>query len=130
MTNRPTPLRLYFHLLDRQILDSNDSPVGNVDDVELEVGPDGQLRISALLSGLHVLGHRMGGWAGRSMSRVSRRLSDNGEPRPIRIAWAQVDRIESAVILNIRKELLDDPPLERWLRHNLIDKIPGAADAG
>ena len=130
MTDHPTPLRVYFHLLDRQIVDRAGAPVGKVDDVEIEVAPDGTLRIVALLCGLHVLGRRMGGWAGRMMSRTSRRLAENDNPIPIRVPWNQVDRVESAVILTIRKELLHEPPLEKWLCANLIEKIPGAGDAG
>jgi sporulation protein YlmC with PRC-barrel domain len=127
---RPTPLRVYFHLLDRQIVDRNDTPVGNVDDVELEVGPDGRLRITALLCGLAVLGRRIDGRPGRLMTRLARRFADDGHPQPLRIPWDQVAEVSSAVRLRISKDLLDDPPLEKWLREHLIDRIPGAKDAG
>ncbi len=130
MTTRPTPLRLAFHLLDRQMVDSNDTPVGKVDDIELETGPDGRLRVVALVSGANVLGERIGGWAGRLMANVSRRLAPDDNPAPLRVAWTQVDRVDSAIHLSVRRELLDDPPLERWLCDHLIAKIPGAGDAG
>ena len=37
MTDQPDPLRVDFHLLDRQIVDADGEPVGKVDDVELTV---------------------------------------------------------------------------------------------
>jgi sporulation protein YlmC with PRC-barrel domain len=69
----PDPLRLNFHLLDRQIVDSAGQPVGKVDDLEITVDPGtGRLVVTALLSGQRVLG--------ASHRRPDRRLDGVGRP--------------------------------------------------
>jgi sporulation protein YlmC with PRC-barrel domain len=118
-----------FHLLDRQILDCDGAPVGKVDDVELDRGPDGVLYVAALLSGQQALGDRIGGRLGRWIAGTARRLSPDYHRGPIRIPFDLVAEITSAVNLSVRRELLPDPPLETWLREHLIGRIPGASDA-
>jgi sporulation protein YlmC with PRC-barrel domain len=118
-----------FDLLDRQILDSRGEPVGKVDDVELDRGPDGTLCVAALLVGQQALGDRIGGRLGLWMAGAARRLSPDYHRGPIRIPFGLVAEITSAVNLSVRRELLPDPPLETWLREHLIGRIPGASDA-
>lgn len=127
MKKPPDPLRIGFHLLDRQIQDRDGQPIGNVDDVEITTDPaGGPPRITALLSGQRVLGHRLGGRLGRWIADTARRLQPADDPPPLRIDISIVDRIGSAVTLTIRRELLTVPPLEKWLTDHLIQKIPGA----
>jgi sporulation protein YlmC with PRC-barrel domain len=108
-----------FHLLDRQIVDRDGEPVGKVDDVELTVGEDGAVRVTALLVGPRALGERIGGMLGRWMAG---RLS----PAPRRIDMDLVAGVSSAVNLSVRRELLPDAPIESWLRDHLIARIPGS----
>jgi sporulation protein YlmC with PRC-barrel domain len=117
-----------FHLLDRQVLDRDGLMVGKVDDVELS--GDDPPRVVALLLGPQALGERMGGWLGRVIADVSRRLHPAGQPAPTRIAYEQVARVDSAVWLRIPRTDLPEPALEGWLREHLIDRIPGADRAG
>jgi sporulation protein YlmC with PRC-barrel domain len=125
MTAQPDPLRIDFHLLDRQIVDLNGVPVGKVDDVEFEL-TDAGMRVVALHVGLGALGRRMGGWLGRLMVRLARR----GHRQPLRIPYDLVHEVGSDIRLPVRVELLEMPPLEQWLRDNVIGRIPGADDAG
>jgi sporulation protein YlmC with PRC-barrel domain len=115
-----------FDLLDRQILDRDGEPVGKVDDLELAVAEDGGLYLSALLVGQQVLGRRIGGWFGRWIENVARRLEPTPDTGPLRIPYDLVATVDSAVTLSVRRELLADPPLESWLREHLIGRIPGA----
>ena len=129
MTDRPDPLHLDFHLLDRQIVDRDGGLVGNVDDIELTVTADGTLKVHALLVGQRVLGDRIGGWLGRWISGVARRLSTSDDQGPLRIPYRLVSTINSEVTLIVRRDQLADPPLEKWLREHLIERIPGADHA-
>ncbi|MFV2100563.1 hypothetical protein [Micromonospora sp. LOL_024] len=45
---------------------------------------------------------------------------------PLRIPYTLVERVGSAVRLRIRAEELAAPPVEAWLRRNVIGRIPGA----
>jgi len=119
-----------FRLLDRQILDRDGNPVGKVDDVELAPGDDGVPTVVALLVGPVALGQRMGGRLGRWIAGVAHRLHPAEEPRYTRIAWERVERVTSAVYLNISRDLLPEPVLETWLRDHLVDNIPGAGHEG
>lgn len=119
-----------FDLLDRQILDRDGEPVGKVDDVELALGEDGTPYVAALLVGQQALGDRMGGWLGRWLADVARRLAPDRERGPIRIPYDLVAELNSAVNLAVSRDLLPDPPLEVWLRDHLVARIPGATDAG
>ncbi|MET8763747.1 hypothetical protein [Lentzea sp. NPDC004782] len=126
----PDPLRVEFHLLDRQVVDLDGRQVGKVDDLELAVGDDGALRVVAIHIGHHALGLRIGGVVGRTMAAVARRLHTTGDPQPLRIPYEVVKNVGSAVELSVRHELLDTPSLELWLRDNVIGRIPGANHAG
>lgn len=115
-------------VLDRQIVDSRDEPVGKVDDLELATSEDGQLEAVALLLGPEAYGRRLGGVLGRWISHTGRRLAIT--PEPIRIPMELVDRLGVRVELKVRLEDLDRPDrLDRWLSDNFIGRIPGAHDA-
>jgi sporulation protein YlmC with PRC-barrel domain len=125
VTRQPDPLRIDFHLLDRQIVDRDGRLVGNVDDVEFTDGADGPPRVTAILVGMIPLGDRVGGRVGRWMAALGRRLS-MPDHEPIRIPYHLVDTVGSEVTLLIPADQLPEPGLERWLRQHLIERIPGA----
>src|SRR6476659_1636181 len=95
-----------FHLLDRQIVDRDGEPVGKVDDVELAVADDGSLYVAALLVGQRALGRRIDGWLGRLITNVASRLASTPDQGPIRIGYDLVAKVDSAVNLSVRRELL------------------------
>lgn len=102
-----------LHLLDRQVLDADGTPVTVVDDVELtDPGAGGGApRVVALLSG----------------SVLNTRLLGGHQPdaRWYRIPWSVVRRVGVALDLSVPGEELDVTWTERWLRDHLIARIPG-----
>ena len=118
---------LGFDLLDRQILDSDGLPVGNVDDIELTVGEDGVPTVTALLVGAQVWGSRLGGRLGDTIAGMASRLQRRTPPGPLRIPIDQVREISAAITLAISRDLLVEPELETWLREHVIARIPGAS---
>jgi sporulation protein YlmC with PRC-barrel domain len=122
---QPSPLRIDFNLLDRQIVDREGNMIGNVDDVELD-SSTGAPRVTALLVGQQALGDRIGGPLGRWMAGAARRMAPRPDAPPIRIPYDLVARVGSEVTLSVKRELLPEPPLETWLRDHLITRIPGA----
>ena len=96
-----------LHLLDRQLIDCDGKFLGKVDDVELT--PDetsGALVITALLTGPAAFLDRLGGRLGRVL--VERwgelRVSEPDRTRPWRIDVDDVDRLDSAVHLRVRRD--------------------------
>lgn len=116
-------------LLDRQIIDSDDEPVGKVDDLELSDVDEGQApRLVALLLGPEAYGQRLGGRLGSWIASSATRLA--GTEEPIRISMDLVDDIGVSIKLKVRLAELDRVErLDRWLRDHFIGRIPGAVDA-
>lgn len=94
-----------FHLLDRQLIDSQGELLGKVDDVEL-TPIDGSLTITGLLTGPAALLDRFGGHLGRVL--VERwgqmRVSEPDRTRPWRLDMSVVDRLDDAVHLSVRRD--------------------------
>lgn len=116
-------------LLDRQILDSNDTPVGKVDDLEFVIGEDGRPVVSAILIGPLVLGARLGGRLGVWVTAIARRLRADVEPEPVRIPIDDVRELGDTVNLRVPVEDTDALRLEDWLRKKVIERLPGAQHA-
>jgi hypothetical protein len=119
---------LGFDLLDRQILDRDGLPVGNVDDVELAVAEDGTLQVVALHVGAQAWGLRLGGRLGATVTGMASRLQRRTPPGPIRVPIDLVRETGSAITLSVSRDLLSEPELETWLREHVIRRIPGAKD--
>jgi hypothetical protein len=130
--SRPGFRRQYdagLHLLDRQIVDRDEAPVANVDDLELTERADGRLAVTALLVGPGALGPRVGGRLGRWTVAIWRRLRPDVDPSPGRIDAALVTGTDSAVHISAAVGELRLDGLERWLRRYVIGRIPGAGHA-
>ena len=118
-----TKLDARLHLLDRQLLDDEDAPVGIVDDLELDgieedtdIDPGAAApQVTAILSG-HVLGTRIfGGTPPRS------RLQE--------IPWELVASVGVTVKLRPTDMSFDVQWTEHWLRDHIIAHIPGGRHA-
>ena len=123
-------LSLRLDLLDRQIVDADDIPVGRADDLEIDVR-DGVPQVTALLTGAQAIGERIGGRRGRLMARVARRLrAPQDQPGPAAIPIDAVEEIDLEITL--RLPLRDIPHvagLEHWLARHLIGPLPRSGDA-
>ena len=59
-----------------------------------------------------------------ALHRRYRHLS--GPPRPLRVDYALVRRVDHSIELSVRREDLDVAPLEAWARDKVVGRIPGA----
>jgi sporulation protein YlmC with PRC-barrel domain len=116
-----------LHLLDRQLLDRDGAFLGKVDDVELTPDAAGRLVITALLTGPAALLDRFGGRLGRVLvERWSQmRVSEPDRTRPWRIDIDDVDRLDNAVHLHVRRDgvLRRDREARRFGRLTEMDVI-------
>jgi hypothetical protein len=110
-----------LHLLDRQILDRDGVPVATVDDIELtgiesgRPGAGSAPRIDAILTGATLAARIFGGRLPRS--------------RLQRIRWDDVAEVGLTIGLRVRSEVLDATWPERWVRDQIIARLPGGRHA-
>jgi sporulation protein YlmC with PRC-barrel domain len=104
-----------LHLLDRQILDSEGRMLGKVDDVELTQRDDG-LAVTAVLTGSASLLRRLGARMGTTMATryVQLRPAEPDRGRPWRVTMDQVDRLDSALHLLVRRAGVLRRDREAW----------------
>jgi hypothetical protein len=127
-TDAPHVVDAALHLLDRQILDSDEMMAGTLDDLELtfpEAG-SGPPFITAILAGPGALAGQIGGRIGRWLESVHARLHPSEHPGPARIPFGIVKRIGNHVEVSLPRADLDVSRFEKWVRDNIIGKIPGA----
>lgn len=121
--HRARALDARLQLLDRQLVDDDDDPIGIVDDLELtgieldQDIPQGSEppRVTALLSG----------------KVVATRIFGGTPPRPHlqEIPWRLVRSVGITVKLKPNDMRLDVQWVERWLRDRIVKHIPGGRHA-
>jgi hypothetical protein len=112
-------------LLDRQIEAKDRRPVGNVDDLEIDLDhPDGPV-VSALLTGQIAVGARFRGRLRVWVTSMAQRLR-TGDQAPRRYDITLVQSVGSSVVLNVPHSELPVADLEAWLTEHFIGRIPGA----
>lgn len=125
-------ISLRLDLLDRQIVDCEELPVGRVDDLQIELR-DGGAHVEALLTGAQAIGERIGGWRGAIMAGVAARLRGREhQAGPAAIAVEAIEEIDLEVQLGMPLSALPHVAgLEHWLARHVIGPIPGSGhDAG
>ena len=120
-------LHAALHLLDRQLRDREGRLCGKVDDIELVCADDGQVYVSAVLSGpghlLYRMGRRRAGtWLGKLTTHIERSALDD----PGRVPWQRVSSIGSTVDLALDGHDLATFAVERWMRDHVVGHIPGS----
>ncbi len=113
-----TLMDAHLSILDRQVLDVDDNPVGVVDDLELD-----DLSERVLVPGTPPPAVRNLVHGPIVLNRIF------GNRRPLghvaRVPWDAIVEIGSAIHLGVRGDTLDVGWLEAWLATNVISRIPG-----
>ncbi len=108
-------------VLDQQVIDVHDHPMGKVDGVVLELRPGRPARVSAIVVGgttaLWRVHRKLARWAERKLG---------GEGHPARIPWSRVLRVGVDVKVDTESERSPALRWERWVRDRIIGRIPGA----
>ncbi|MFC9295115.1 hypothetical protein ACFTWH_18685 [Streptomyces sp. NPDC057011] len=118
-----------FHLLDRQVISEDGSPLAKVDDLELAPDGDGNLYVSAVLIGPTALAPRLSGRPARLLNALARRLTTGGPEGHARIPTDRIIRIGAALTATTTPDDEAVHPLEDWIRDNVITPLPGSGHA-
>ena len=117
-------LHLVHDVLDVQLRDRTGQKIGRVDAVVLELEDGKPLRVATILVGGSVRAQRIGTWMAaltdswRRMRSVDAKVS--------RIPFALVRRVAESIDVDVAEETLPSEYRERWLRTNIVCRIPGA----
>lgn len=114
-------------LLDREILDPDDVPVGKVDDIELSDPSGGEgPELTALLCGPLALGPRLGGRIGTWWWSIGRRVRLDGDTSPARISVDDLTSLDRTR-LGVRQpaSAYGTWSLRDWVDKHLTSRIPG-----
>jgi hypothetical protein len=118
---------LALHVLDRQLIDSEGTPCGKVDDLELTVLQEGQAPVvTHILTNPGALAPRIRGRTGKIMHALWRRFHESWPPRPVTIDWKLVGKADYAVHLTVQRGEAGLMRSEEWALHTIVEKIPGA----
>src|SRR3954447_8674070 len=116
-------MKLGLQVLDQQLVDRNDINMGRVDGVVLELRKGQPPRVSAILSGGHLLARRLHPRLESSARWLSRRGGPGGL-EPLRIPWEKVKKIGVDVKVDVAAD--EGMPWEHWVRDHILCHIPGA----
>jgi len=111
------PVDLGLGILDHQLFDCDGRRCGKVDDLELEGIREGRPVVAAIVTG-------PGAWRGRG--RLGRIVARIGRGLTVKVAWADVEKVEAAVFLKRTARDLGlargDDRARRW-----VEKLPGSS---
>lgn len=114
-------------LLDRQIVDPDGVPVGQVDDVVLRARDDGRLEVAALVTGVAALERRLPRWARWCLRAATRPVGGLDEPR--HIDMAEVTDAGVKVTVTRAGAAAGASPAQDRIRRRIIARIPGSGHA-
>ncbi len=114
---------LAHDLLDAQLIDRNDRPIGKVDGVILEIERSGPPRVVAVESGAATLARRLHPLLARWVVGLTRRLGvGTGEALRLPIEAVEKHGITLKADVDVHKTPAD--AWERWLREHVVRRIP------
>ena len=112
-------------LLDKQLVDADETKMGRADGIAIEVDGDKQPRIDHLELGFTVLARRLGPRAQKWFEAIRKRWSVRKSSRQI-VPWSKVSDVTTYEI-KLDVKAMDTPAFawERWFRDHIVAKIPG-----
>jgi len=117
-------LHLIRDVLDKLVVDRDRIALGRVDGIVLIANEQDELRVAQIHSGTATLLRRLSQRWTRRLHWLTNRLGFRWR-RPVRVPWSQIETIGKEIKLDVcahNSRLLER---ERWLRDNVIRKIPG-----
>ena len=120
-------MHLFRDVLDKQVEDRDGERMGRVDAIVVEIRAGRPPRVAQLELGFVALARRMHPWLEAIAERWHKRLGVRRGAR-FHIAWDDVLDVD---IHRVQADVkADDTPAmdwDRWLRRNVIERIPGAS---
>ena len=117
------PIHLIRDVLDDQMIDKKDAPMGRIDGIVIEVEDGKQPRVVELQGGIVVLGERLGRRIGKFVRLMAMRWGlVKGEKT--RVKWEQVRWVFSEIKVDVDGDQTPALEWEHWLGEKVIAKLP------
>ena len=115
-------------ILDTQVVDREETKMGRVDGLVLEIRPGQPPRVEAIEMGFVVLARRLHPRLEAWLERVRRRFSVRKTAR-YGVPWSTVKDV-TPFCVQLDVAALDTPAFdwERWLRDHVVAHVPGEKD--
>jgi sporulation protein YlmC with PRC-barrel domain len=119
-------MELIRDLLDKQVVDRQQTKIGKVDGIVMEIRAGKPPRITSIEIGATTLARRLGPRIGHVISRLAERLGGEGARMPCRISWDKVRDVgvDIEFDVDVRDTTIFD--WQNWLRDKIICHMPGA----
>jgi hypothetical protein len=118
-------MNLIRDCLDKQLVDCNDSNMGKCDGIVMTLDAGEQPEITHIEIGAVTRANRVHRSFGRWTASIAKRLGVVGQD-PFRVPWSKVVVTGVTVTIGLDGQETDALAWERWLRRNVIGRIPGA----
>jgi sporulation protein YlmC with PRC-barrel domain len=115
-------VELVREVLDKQVLNRDGVKIGKVDGIVVELIPRQAPRVAYIEMGGVTLVRRLGSLPGTIAAALAGAFGEKHNT-PYRLPWNRVRRIGLDIELDVAGEL---SAWQRWLRDNIIRRIPGA----
>ncbi|HEY8832700.1 MAG TPA: hypothetical protein VIM21_09310 [Gemmatimonadaceae bacterium] len=112
-------------VLDKELLDCEEEPMGRVDGLVMHVGKTSQPRITQIEIGGSVPWERVH----RVFARLATHLAQVWGPKRkerVRIAWTHVETVGRDIKLDIEAKDTGAIDWEIWIARHIIERIPGS----
>jgi len=120
-------MHLVRDVLDKELLDREEEPMGRVDGLIMHVGKRSQPRITHIAVGGSTLWERVHPVFGRLSRRMSRWWGPKRE-KEVRIPWSHVKTIGRDIKLDVEGKDTGALDWELWIAHHIIERIPGSGN--
>jgi sporulation protein YlmC with PRC-barrel domain len=118
-------VNLVRDVLDKELLDREEEPMGRVDGLVMHVGKSSQPRVTHIQIGGPVLWERVHPFFGR----LSRRVAQWWGPmrhEQVRIPWSRVETVGRDIKLDVEARDTGAIDWEIWIARHIIEHIPGS----
>jgi hypothetical protein len=120
-------MNLVRDVLDKELLDCEEEPMGRVDGLVMHVGKSSQPRITHIEVGGPVPWERVHPLLARLSIRLAR-LWGPKRGEEVRIPWLHVETVGRDIKLDIEARKTGAIDWEIWLARHVIEHIPGSGD--
>jgi sporulation protein YlmC with PRC-barrel domain len=120
-------MHLVRDVLDKELLDREEEPMGRVDGLIMHVGDRSQPRITHIAIGGPTLWNRVHPFFGQLSRRLNRLWGPKREDA-VRVPWSRVKTVGRDIKLDVEAKDTGAIDWELWIARHIIDRVPGSGD--